>query len=168
MPLYAAPNGALPVPSVLIPPMYDVAVAGGAWPAANRAIFNRFQLAVPTPIRYVDWIVTAASGNVQLGVVSLVGADRTSYNRLVHTGVIACPAAGNIRTDLGLTMLPAGDLAMFMWADNTTFQTRYSSASGHLALRHMASHSGLASGVAATGIFTWDSGFVNMALEGDV
>lgn len=163
MPLYP------PVaPAALVAPTYNTAVAAAVWPAINRAIFMRFPLYVPNPLRYALWVVGVQSGNVQLGVVQLSGTDRTNYTRVMNTGIIACPAAGNIRTDLGTTVLPAGDYAMFMWADNVTFQARYSTASGHQALRQMGSASSLATGVLGTGTLTWDVGLVNMSLEGDV
>lgn len=163
MPLY--PPAA---PAALVSPLYNNAVAGGAWPAINRAIFMRFPLYLPNPLRYALWSVAVQSGNVQVGVVALSGTDRTTYTRVMNSGVIACPAAANIRTDLGLTTLPTGDYAMFMWADNVTFQTRYSTASGHAALRQLGAASSLAAGVPASGTLAWDVGLVNMSLEGDV
>jgi hypothetical protein len=157
-----------PAPSLIMPPACTSNVAGGAWPAVNRAVFVRFTQPQPGSIRYINWVVGVASGNVQLGLVQLSGSGLTSYTRIAHTGVIACPTAGDIRTDLGATALGAGTYAAFIWADNTTFQARYSTASGIKALRIAAIASSLASGVPASGTLSYDTAFVQLTLEGDV
>jgi len=153
-------------PPTVVAPLYTAAVSAAAWPQADRAVFMRFPLLVTTPLRYANWVVGTQSGNVQVGVVALSGANRTSFTRVMSSGVIACPTAADIRTDLGLTTLPAGDYAMFIWADNTTVQTRYSTASSLPALRQcgVATISG---GVGTSGTLTWSNGLVNIALEGD-
>jgi hypothetical protein len=86
----------------------------------------------------------------------------------MDSGVIACPAPADIRTDLGVTTLAPGDYAMFLWADNTTFQTRYSTASSLPALRWCGVATVTGAGVPTSGTLTWSNGLVNMALEGDV
>jgi hypothetical protein len=153
------------VAATLVPPMILQANTAAVWPAANRAILMRFSLPTPGVYRYLNWVCAVQSGNVQVGVVSLSGANATTYSRVMNSGVIACPAVGDIRTDLGATTLPAGDYAMFLQADNTTFQSRYASSSGLTALRV----AGLVAGTIGTsGTVTWSTGFVNLALEGDV
>jgi len=161
---YMSPRVAAPV---VVAPLYSAAVSAATWTANNEAVFMRCALPVATPLRYLNWICSVQSGNVQVGVVSLSGANRTSFTRVMDSGVIACPAAANIRTDLGLTTLPAGDYAMFMWADNTTFQTPKSTASSLPSLRWcgVATISG---GVGTTGTLTWSNRLVNLSLEGDV
>jgi len=163
MPLYLRPT-----PQALVVPQYNAGIAAGAWPAVNRAVFVRFQLTVATPLRYLNWTCDVQSGNVQAGVVSLSGTDRTTYARVMSSGVIACPAAGSIRTDLGLTLLAPGDYAMFLWADNVTFQTRYGTASALTAMRITGIASSLASGVGTTGTLTWSNVVLNCCLEADV
>lgn len=163
MPLYTRP-----APPALVSPLYNASVGAAVWGAINRAVFMRFHLPVAAPLRYLNWVVGTQSGNVQVGVVSLSGTDRATYARVMNSGVIACPAAGNIRTDLGLTLLPAGDYAMFLWADNVTFQTRTATASGNQALRFHGIASSLASGVGTSGTLQWDVALVNLTLEADV
>jgi hypothetical protein len=143
-------------------------VSAAVWPAVNRAVFARFALPTGGVYRYLKWRCDVQSGNVQVGVVALSGTDHTSYTRAMNSGVIACPAAGDIRTDLGATYLPAGDYAMFLWADNVTFQGRTASNSNLATLRSGAIASSLATGVGTSGTFAWDNQFVNLALEGDV
>lgn len=157
-----------PAQPALVSPLYNGAAAAAAWGAVNRAVFMRFYLPIASPFRYLNWVCGTQSGNVQLGVVSLSGTDRTTYTRVMNSGVIACPAAGNIRTDLGLTLLQSGDYAMFLWADNTTFQTRTSTASGNQALRFHGIASSLVSGVGTSGTLSWDVALVNLSLEADV
>jgi hypothetical protein len=152
----------------LVSPFYNGAASAAAWPAANRAVFMRLTVPTTATIRYLNWIVGTASGNVQVGVVALSGTNRTSYTSVVTSGVIACPAAGDIRTDLGAVTLPAGDYAGFIWSDNATFQTRYGTASGLKAMRFAGIASSLASGVPASGTLQWDTALVNLSLEGDV
>lgn len=160
MPLYLRP-----AQPALVAPLNTTGISVATWPAVNRALFMRFYLPIVTPLRYANWVVSTQSGNVQVGVVSLSGTDRTTYTRVMNSGVIACPAAGNIRTDLGLTLLQSGDYAMFLWADNTTFQTRNGTGA---ALRYGGLHSSLASGVGTSGTLSWDVITVNMSLEADV
>jgi hypothetical protein len=164
MPIYT------PRPSpALVTPTYNQAVGAAVWPAVNTANFVRFSLTAPGIYRYYNWSVGVQSGNVQVGVVTLSGANRLSYARVMDSGVIACPAAATIRTDLGATLLAAGDYAMYLWADNTTFQTRQSSSSSLPIMRVGAAVPSLASGVPASGsLGSWGSAFMNVALEGDV
>jgi len=149
----------------LVAPLNPTGASAAVWPAVNRALFMRFNLPVPTTMRYLNWVCSVQSGNVQVGVVSLSGANRTSYSRVMSSGVIACPAAANIRTDLGATALAAGSYAMFLWADNTTFQTRNTTGGAY---RYGGIHSSLSGGVTTSGTLTWDTVVVNMSLEGDV
>jgi hypothetical protein len=118
--------------------------------------------------RYVNFRVNTQSGNIQYGVVRLSGTGRTSYDRIVHSGIIACPASGIVRGDLGAFSLAAGDHAAFLWADNTTFQTHNASSSGGQSLRACATHDSLATGVQATGTITFAQQYVVMSIEADV
>jgi hypothetical protein len=149
----------------LVTPMILQANSAAAWPAANRAILMRFSLPNPGIYRYLNWTCGVQSGNVQLGVVALSGANATTYTRVMDSGVIACPAVGDIRTDLGATRLSAGDYAMYLQADNITFQARYASSTALSAIRV----AGLVAGtIGASGTVTWSTGFVVMSLEGDI
>lgn len=164
MPLYTPPVG----PAQILTPGVFLNPGATTWPTANRALFGRVQVPVATTIRYINWIVSVQSGNIQVGIVSLSGTDRTTYTRIAHSGVIACPAAADIRTDLGATLLAPGDYAAFLWADNITFQTRTATASGQSTHRWAGSATGLASGVGGSGTLTWSTAFTSLALEGDV
>jgi hypothetical protein len=157
------------VPPALVAPSYNQAVGAAVWPAINTANFVRFSLLVAGVYRYYNWSVGVQSGNVQVGVVALSGANQLSYTRVMNSGVIACPAAATIRTDLGATLLPAGDYAMFMHADNVTFQTRTGSSSSLPIMRLGAAVPSLVGGVPSSGsLGSWGSAFMNVALEGDV
>jgi hypothetical protein len=160
MPLYLKP-----APPVLISSMVLQANAAAAWPAVGRAILMRCYLPTSGVYRYLNWTCAVQSGNVQLGVVALSGANATTYTRVMDSGVIACPAAGDIRTDLGATRLAAGDYALYLQADNVTFQARYASSTAFSAMRI----AGLVAGtIGTTGTLTWSTGFVPLALEGDI
>jgi hypothetical protein len=154
-------------PAVITPHMASPNSAT-AWPAANRAMFARFTVTVPGAYRYLLWRCDASAGNVQVGVVQLSGTDHTTYTRIAHTGVIACPALGHIRSDLAAFTLGIGDYAAFVWADNTTMQTRHGSNAGVQSMRVSAIASSLSGGVPASGTLAWDAAYVTVAVEGDV
>jgi hypothetical protein len=163
MPLY---GGAVSVPILPLGSTITTTVAA-AWPAVNRAVFSRFPVGRPSLIRYVNWVVGTSSGNVQLGIVRLTSSGATAtYERVAHTGVIACPSTGDIHTDLGAsTVLAAGDYAAFLWADNVTLTARTSTTSGLTPLRFAGTESSLASGVGTTGTITWSTQYVVLGLE---
>jgi hypothetical protein len=148
--------------TLILPPGLVVNAAAAAWPAANRALFGRVDIDVAAPIRYLNWSVGVQSGNIQVGIVALAG---TSYTRFAHSGVIACPAVGDVRTDLGAQTLPAGPYAAFIWADNTTFQTRYTTNSGLGPLRVGAVESSLTTGVGASGTLGYSTVCPNLSIE---
>lgn len=141
--------------------------AAAVWPAANRALFSRFSLATDTPLRYVLWRCDTSSGNVMLGIVRLSGADHGTFVRLANTGIIACPTAGDIRTDLGAVTYPAGDYAVFLWADNTTMQTRVATASVLPSQRIAGIASSLTTGVISSGPLSWGNQYTVLSVEGD-
>lgn len=160
-------NSSVPA-ALLVPPVSASVPSAAAWGAANRVVFSRLHIPTTTPIRYFNWVVGVSSGNVQVGVVALSGANRTSFTRIVHSGVIACPTAGDVRTDLGLTYLPGGDYALFIWADNTTVTTRTGTNSGNTAMRMCAVQNSYTTGVPASGSFSWGQAYVSATLEADV
>lgn len=155
-------------PKLIIPFVGMLNPNAGAWSAANRAVFDRFTLITSTTLRYVNWIVSTQSGNVQVGIVKLAGVGHGDYTVVMDSGVIPCPAAGNICTDLGAKTLPPGDYAVFLWADNATFQTRAAGASGLAALRVSGSLDGLGTGVQATGNFSYGTLYFAATVEADV
>jgi hypothetical protein len=155
-------------PATLVVPLVPAGPAAAVWPSANRAVFQRVRIPTASTYRYINWVVGVQSGNVQVGLVSLSGTDRATYTREMNSGVIACPAAGNIRTDLGATPLAGGDYALFMWADNATFQTRYGTASAWTGLRVGGIASSLGTGVGTSGTLQWDNPQITISLEGDV
>lgn len=158
-------------PAVIVPPV----CTGGqpnaaAWSTANRALMMRFQVSSPITVRYLNWTVGAASGNVQLGIAQFSGTGHLNFTRIAHTGIIACPAAGDIRTDLGATVLTPGDYAAFIWADNTTVTIRWTSAASYTVTRGASHYSGQAGGVGTSGsIGGWNfNQFATVIIEGDV
>lgn len=151
--------------SLIVPVGTSVGLGAAVWPTANRALYMRFAVGVSTPIRYVNWRCDVQSGNVQLGVVSLTATAYTAYTRVANSGVIACPAAGDIRTDLGSTLLAPGTYAAFLWADNVTFQARLATNSGLASQRVCGIESSLAGGVTASGTVTWSTTQIVLSLE---
>lgn len=128
--------------------------APAAWPAANMAVFQRVWIPAGT-YRYLRFKIGVQNGNIQVGVVKLSGAQHQDYTRVMSSGIIACPAAGNIRQDLGATALTEGDYAIFAWADGTTVTMPTVTASAFSAAALGAEVTSLATGVLATGSFTW-------------
>lgn len=159
---------AVAAPTLIVPSGAVFNPAAAVWPAANRAIFLRFTVPTATTMRYLNWVCSVASGNVQVGVVLLSGAQRTTYTRVMDSGVIVAPVAGVIRSDLGVTSLAPGEYATFMWADNVVFQTRYGGSSGLGGMRFMGEANSLATGVPASGTMAFGGGYCNLTLEGDV
>jgi len=160
--------GAAATPALIVTGASYLNPTQTVWPAANRAIFSRFQLTVDTPLRYVLWRCDVSSGNVHVGIVRLSGTDHGTFTRLAHTGVIACPAAGDIRTDLGVATYVAGDYAAFLWADNTTFATRTATASVLPSQRIVGIASSLTTGVISSGPFSWNNQYTVLSVEADV
>lgn len=153
-------------PSVITPYPVSNAITN-AWLAANEAVFVRFSLSTPGTYRYIGWVVGTASGNVQVGVVSLSGSLLTTWTHVASTGVIACPSAAIIRSDIGVQTLAAGEYALFLWADNITFKTA-SSAANTTHLRLTGKTTGLATGVTGSGTLAWAGDTVTLALEADI
>lgn len=153
---------------LIIPHAGGLLASATAWGAANRAIFDRFYVAKPTTVRYVNWRVDTASGNVQVGIVRLSGTGMADFTKVVDSGVISCPAAGDLRTDIGATLLQPGEHALFVWVDNTTMQGRWSSSVGATALRSCGLLAGASGGVPSTGTLTWSNTYVTASLEGNV
>lgn len=125
-------------PTIITPPGAVIAASGAAaWYTANAATFMRFHVPAARTYRYVNLHVGTQSGNIQAGVSALTpdGASSINATRVAHSGVIACPAAGAQRIDIGATTLTPGDYALFLWCDNTTAQFLHSLASGLQASR---------------------------------
>lgn len=154
-----------PSPTLIVPPAYLSSASAAAWPAVNRALLMRFELARPMIARYINWRVDTQGGNVQVGVSALSGPNYATQTRLMDSGIIACPAAGDIHTDLGATLLLPGAYCAFLWADNITFQTRYGTSSGLPALRVAGNTTPGATGIPTSGAFAWGNQYVNMTVE---
>ena len=144
--------------------------SGTAWPAADRALFRRFWLPVAVQARYFLLRLAVSSGNYQVGVVKLAGASDLDYTRVMDSGVVAAPTAGDLRIDLGSTLLEAGSYALFLWANNITISVPNATSASYTARRIGAEVSALATGVPATGsLSAWNgSRFFDAYLEGDV
>lgn len=167
----AASPGAIG-PALLRLPGTTFGTGALAWVAANKAILNRFEVIRSRAYRYLNFRVDVQSGNIQAGIVRLDSVNPLNFVRVAHTGVIACPAVGAYRADIGGAgglALPPGDYAHFLWADNTTFQTRWATNSAYTSTRAMLGLSGLASGVQASGTAFYDSNLLcATALEADL
>jgi len=98
----------------------DVAQAGSAgFPdGPNRAIYMR--LLDGGAVTYLWYQVTAASGNIALGLYTSTGTGRQAVpgTRYANTGAIPCPAGGQIQTTIAGTTVAQGDW-MGMSCDNT-------------------------------------------------
>lgn len=152
-------------PTLIVPPV-SVGFAAAVW-TVNAARFMRFQLSAAGTFRYINWTCAVQSGNVQVGVVALSGAGHTTYTPVVSTGVIACPAAADIRSDVGATLLQPGDYALYFWADNATVQVP-KSGSAIASLKGTANALSLTSGVITSGTLTYSTTAVALSLEADV
>lgn len=121
------------------------------WPSANLASFSRCVIPAARTYRYFLFRTGTQVGNIQVGVVRLSGAGLTDYERVMSSGVIAAPAAGDHRLDLGATLLQSGDYALFVWADNTSISYAFSTSANFSPIRQNADVSGLTSGVPSSG-----------------
>lgn len=157
-------------PGVVVSPLATIALGQAAWPTANRAIAQRIHLPVGGTFRYVNVDIGVQSGNIQASVVRLSGTDRLSFTRLMTTGSIACPAAGVTRLDLGATVVNAGDLAIVLWADNTTFQARQTFVSSGITSSRLAAYVDAVGGIGASGTFAaWTQyAICGLSLEANV
>jgi hypothetical protein len=157
-------------PGLMVPPASGLQAATSvAWFVATHAIFHRFYLPVRSSFRYVDFPVGTSSGNVQGGVVALSGANALDFTRVMNSGVVACPATGLARLDCGVTTLPPGDYAVFMWCDNTTATFPHVNASGIAGVRWCTNFP-FASGVTASGnLVAWGQRvLIGLTLEADL
>lgn len=92
-------------------------IAGGAWPAANRAIFVPFALSSPYLVRKVWWANGATvAGNVDVGVLTPGGA------LLLNAGTTAMAGVTTIQSvTLGTpVLLSPGQYYMAMEASSTS------------------------------------------------
>lgn len=117
------------------------------WPTANLGFANRFSIQTPVELRYASIPCTVASGNIEVGILRMIGGDRTSVAPLITSGVIACPApsGGRIRIDLGKFVLPPGEYWAWFWCDNTT-ATFPATGLGYGGTFHVAQYSAAAAG----------------------
>lgn len=156
--------------SLLVPPGAVAANATFTWGAQNM---GGVRLLVPTPtlIRYIDWEVITAAGNIDIGIIALSGANHLTWTLVAHSGAIACPAAGAIRTDLGAQILPPGDYAVALWGDSSSLQVRGQGGRSDLqSTRLSVLKTGIASGgIPASGTLSqfWSSGFA-FTVEADL
>lgn len=154
--------------SVLMPDSMAF-LATATWPAANTAVFARVTVPMARTYRYMLFREGVQSGNVQAGLVRLSGAGLTAYERVLHTGVIAAPAAGDERIDCGATALTPGDYALFLWADNTTITLPHATNVAWAATKTQAEVAALVGGVPASGSLEWTAGrLIAVGLEADV
>jgi hypothetical protein len=89
-------------------------IAGGAYPAANTAIYVPVMVPEEQKIYHLGVEVTTQSGNLDLGVYDEVGT------RLVSSGSTAVAAAGVQSIDVTDTVIGPGICYFAMNCDNTT------------------------------------------------
>lgn len=145
-------------PGVLLPPWSVVAASATAWWGANGALFLRAPLSTLAVFRYFLLHVDVSSGNIQYGLARLQGANRLDFTLLMDSGIVPCPSAADQRLDLGGRTVEPGDLALFLWCDNTTAQFRHATGTGPAPARQTAAGT-FANGVPKAG--TLATGWVN-------
>lgn len=126
----AIPNPVLPGGSVMasrawcglydLLAVFNTATASAAWPASSRAIFQPFEVQVPSIAKQIAFVVGAtSSGNIDVGIYDLGG------NRLVSKGSTAMSASTNAIQviDITDTLLQPGVYYAALAVDNTTGTT---------------------------------------------
>lgn len=107
---------------------YTAGSGGSTWPAANRAIYCPILVEDPVTVTQMAVLVTAQSGNLDVGIYSETGV------RLVSKGSTAVGAANAVQAvDITDTYLVPGVYFLALCVDNTTaaFQ-RASNSTGYL------------------------------------
>ena len=117
-------------PSIIAPPAaLFAASAAGAWYAADYVTVMKFTVERTRTYRYINLYVGTQSGNIQVGVSRMRISDE-AFIRVAHSDVVACPAAGDHRIDLGYFTLTPGTYGLFLWCDNTTAQFLHGLSAG--------------------------------------
>lgn len=160
-------TGRIRQPAQIVPSVTLLNPSQTVWPTQYRAMYTRFSIDRAMQVRYVNWRLDISSGNIQVGIVKLSGTNLQTVTKVATTGTIAAPTAGDIRTDLGLLNLPAGDYAAFLWVDNTTLACRQAAASGLTALRLSGSTTLTSGGVIDGGTFGWGTQYWACTIEGE-
>lgn len=119
--------------------------SAAALAASNGSYMMGFYCYVPTVVSKIALRIGTASGNICVGIYDDDGAAGIPGTRLVTSGSIACPTAGNISVSLGstITLQPGKYYAAFA-ADNGTVTIYYQSnvgwwtSSAGMALRYSA------------------------------
>lgn len=163
-------SAAISAPSLLAPTAFSPTQTTNTWPGQYFTYWTRFSLPIARSYRYFCIRVGVQSGNVQFAVVRLSGAGLLSYTRVMNSGIIACPAAGSVRRDLGATALTAGEYAMVIWADNTTVTVPHGVAAPLPATRALFGDILTSAGIPASGsVSAWDGDrILGCVLEADV
>ncbi len=153
-------------------PYFVPAAAVGAWPTANVEIGMRFAVEQTMTFRYLRTTIGAASGNVAFTIRKLSGTGDGTATIVKSTGIVACPAAGSIRYDLGAFTLAPGEYVVSIWADNTTVtfpvQTTAAPANLPVSFKSGAQSSGPQTSVPINWQTTANNVAVMVALEADV
>ena len=134
---------------IIIPPASTIFCTARVWPDVNGLIANRFFVEIATELRYILFHIGAQSGNIEVGIARAHGADHTTAYPLKTSGVIACPATGAAKVDIGRFILPPGDYWLYCWADNGVFSTYVNF--GDAAMVANSKMAGFASGLVAAG-----------------
>lgn len=114
--------------AVLMPVVCPIA-AQAAWPAVNTGLATRLVVERPTEVRYFCFVVGVQNGNIEVGILRGVGDNGLNVFPVKTSTVIACPAVGFQKIDLGIMTLLPGTYWLWMWSSGTTFQAPHTQAS---------------------------------------
>lgn len=163
------------VPGLIVPDACLYQDGGDApWYAANFVLFHRFYLPVKASFRYINVFIGTSSGNIEVCVVALSGANRLTFTKTgLDSGKIASPGTDEQRIDCGggsAVALNPGDYALGFWADNTAIHVPVTSAnsigSSRLTCNYNAGSGGVPNSATCP---AWSSRFMTgLSLEANV
>jgi hypothetical protein len=102
----------------ICPPISLIPAVTNSMPGTNTWIGSRFAVAYDTLIRYVLFEVMTSAGDLELGIYRLFGTQRSKATLVYRSDRFACPAAGQVRKDIGRQLLSPGDYIIYLWASN--------------------------------------------------
>lgn len=157
-------------PSLIVPPVCLLGAAASAtlWPTTNGALFQKFELNGYAIMRYFLLKLDQTGGHMQCGVVKYTKG--LNWVKVMDSGDMVTPAAGDLRIDLGATELEPGQYAMYLWFNNNNQAMVRLANIGWLGGQHLVEGLTIASMQISGGA---NSGYSNnyvqgMALEADI
>lgn len=144
-------------PEVIAPPASLIGIPSAVtWFAAEAAIVHRFTVSQGGTYRYANFRLDTSSGNCEAAVLRVDSAG--NFSKVMTSGVIPTPTAGDKVIDLGSTYLEPGRYAIGLWFDNTTAQVRMGGSTGLTASRLSAVLGpSLPGGFPTSGVLSWGS-----------